>query len=157
MIVQLFEFVQRLSWLFQTEIKCRGLKSLKDSKHYQAKLFDFVTLVFEYLCSLSVLPPWPVSPVPVCSDTDIVRVGRALCPHSPPGLATRLQIPEPGTVLGPETRIPPGLAIRGKNTPSLPPPEQNMVNKQQMPQETCDQPLTGRHYPNQEHPPRMLH
>ena len=90
-----------------------------------------------------VLWPCPVSPVLVCSDTDIVRVGRVLCPH-------------PASLLGPgyrfhnqeqfsdpaETRIPPGLlAIRGKNTPSLPPPEQNMVNKQQMPQETCDQPL----------------
>ena len=89
------------------------------------------------------LPPCPVSLVPVCSDTDIVRVGRALCPHpaSLLGPGSRFQNQEQFSDPA-ETRIPPGLLdIRGKNTPSLPPPEQNMVNKQQMPQETCDQPL----------------
>ena len=122
--------VQRLALLYfnvQTEIKCTGLKSL---------------YLYYFLISLNRDSLWSAS-VSRSPDTDIVRVGRAQ-----PGLgASRFHnqeqwwCPRPGCSDTGDRGIPPAAGLwrpGGKNTPLLPPPEQNMVNKQQQEQEVRD-------------------
>ena len=85
-------------------------------------LFSHRRNAFEYFSISNLSALESVSPAPVRSDTEHSKSGPG--PHWP----RRLQIPEPGTVfcpLSPEPAFRLGWLTGGKNTPLLPPLEQN--------------------------------